>query len=37
MPVDPANVLITNGSQQSLDLLGKVFLDPGDVVAMRGP
>lgn len=35
--VDPANVLITNGSQQSLDLLGKVFLDPGDVVAMELP
>lgn len=37
MPVDPANVLITNGSQQSLDLLAKVYLDPGDVVAMELP
>jgi len=37
MDVDPANVLITNGSQQSLDLLGKVFLDPGDVVAVELP
>jgi 2-aminoadipate transaminase len=31
------NILITNGSQQSLDLLGKVFLDPGDVVAVEMP
>lgn len=37
LDVDPANVLITNGSQQSLDLLGKVFLDPGDVVAVELP
>jgi 2-aminoadipate transaminase len=35
--VDPAHILITNGSQQSLDLLGKVFLDPGDVVAVELP
>ncbi len=35
--VDPAHVLITNGSQQSLDLIGKVFLDPGDVVAVELP
>src|SRR6266511_5671932 len=26
------DVLITNGSQQALDLLGKVFLNPGDSV-----
>ena len=25
-------VLVTNGSQQVLDLIGKLFLDPGDVV-----
>lgn len=31
------NVLITTGSQQALDLLGKVFLDPGDVVAVERP
>src|SRR3954454_14325505 len=24
------DVLVTNGSQQALDLLGKVFLNPGD-------
>lgn len=37
MDVDPANVLITSGSQQSLDLLGKVFLDPGDLLAVELP
>lgn len=37
LPVEPDNILITSGSQQSLDLLGKVFLDPGDVVAMELP
>lgn len=30
-------VLITNGSQQALDLIGKVFLDPGDRVAIERP
>ncbi|MHC1713662.1 MAG: PLP-dependent aminotransferase family protein [Solidesulfovibrio sp.] len=37
LDIDPANILVTNGSQQSLDLLGKVFLDPGDVVAVELP
>lgn len=31
------DVLITTGSQQSLDLLGKVFLDPGDAVLTENP
>lgn len=31
------NVLITSGSQQALDLLGKVFLDPGDRVLVESP
>src|SRR5689334_21014050 len=26
------DVLMTNGSQQALDLIGKIFLDPGDTV-----
>ena len=33
----PDQVLITNGSQQGLDLLGKVLLDPGDVVLTENP
>jgi DNA-binding transcriptional MocR family regulator len=35
--VDPETILITSGSQQGLDLLGKVFLDPGDVVLCESP
>lgn len=31
------NILITTGSQQALDLIGKVFLDPGDVVVVELP
>jgi 2-aminoadipate transaminase len=31
------NVLITSGSQQALDLLGKVLLDPGDYVIVEDP
>jgi 2-aminoadipate transaminase len=35
--VDPANVLITTGSQQALDLLGKVLIDPGSRVLVETP
>ena len=31
------NILITTGSQQALDLMGKVFLGPGDVVVVELP
>jgi 2-aminoadipate transaminase len=31
------DVLVTNGSQQVLDLVGKVFLNPGDVVLTENP
>lgn len=31
------NVLITHGSQQALDLSGKVFLDEGDIVLCESP
>lgn len=30
-------ILITAGSQQALDFLGRIFLEPGDVVAVEGP
>jgi 2-aminoadipate transaminase len=33
----PDRMLITNGSQQALDLLGKVLLDPGDPVVIERP
>ncbi len=31
------NILITNGSQQGLDLSGKVFLNEGDIVVCESP
>jgi 2-aminoadipate transaminase len=31
------NILITTGSQQSLDLVGKLLLEPGDRVAVENP
>ncbi len=31
------DILVTTGSQQSLDLIGKVFLDPGDTVLTENP
>lgn len=34
---DEDNVLITHGSQQALDLSGKVFLDEGDAVLCESP
>lgn len=37
VPAEEENVLIVNGSQQALDLVGKVFLDPGDTVLTDGP
>ncbi len=36
-PFAPDNVLVVNGSQQGLDLLGKIFLDPGDHVVLENP
>jgi len=35
--VEPSNILLTNGSQQALDLIGKVFIDPGTVVLTGSP
>ena len=35
--VDPEHVLITCGSQQGLDLSGKLFLDEGDAVFCESP
>jgi 2-aminoadipate transaminase len=31
------DVLITTGSQQGLDLLGKIFIDPGDIILTENP
>jgi 2-aminoadipate transaminase len=37
MALKPENVLITAGSQQVLDLVGRVFLDPRDRVLVENP
>lgn len=34
---DRDNLLITSGSQQALDLIGKVFIDPGDKILVENP
>ena len=35
--VEPGNVLPTSGSQQALDLIGKLFIDPGDTILTESP
>ena len=35
--VDIDNVLITSGSQQALDLIGKILINPGDKLLMENP
>ncbi|MDQ6640351.1 MAG: PLP-dependent aminotransferase family protein [Pseudomonadota bacterium] len=37
LAVSPAQVLITSGSQQGLDLVGKVLIDAGSRVAVESP
>lgn len=35
--IKPSDLLITAGAQQALDLLGKTFINPGDVIITEGP
>jgi 2-aminoadipate transaminase len=37
LKADASQVLITTGSQQGLDLVGKVLIDPGSTVAVESP
>lgn len=37
LAIDSEQLLITNGSQQAIDLLNRVFLDKGDVVLVERP
>ncbi|GFP27613.1 2-aminoadipate transaminase [Candidatus Hakubella thermalkaliphila] len=33
----PDDILITDGGQQALDLLAKIFIDPGDIIIAEAP
>ena len=35
--VSPQELIVTTGSQQALDLIGKTMIDPGDKVIVEGP
>jgi len=37
LAVEPDNLLITNGSQQALDLIGKLFVEPGGYLMTSEP
>lgn len=37
LDADPRDIIITNGSQQAFDLIGKVLLEPGDRVIAERP
>lgn len=37
VPTTPGNLLVTNGSQQGLDLVARLLLDPGDTVLVESP
>jgi 2-aminoadipate transaminase len=37
LSISPEEILITNGSQQCLDLIGKILIDPGDHIAIERP
>ena len=34
---DPEDLVVTTGAQQALDLVGKIFIDPGDLIAVEAP
>jgi 2-aminoadipate transaminase len=35
--VTPENILITSGSQQALDFIGRIFINPGDHIVVENP
>ena len=37
LDIDPSEIIITNGSQQALDLFSAVMIDPGDGVLVENP
>ena len=37
VPAGPENIVITSGSQQAIDLLGRIMLDEGDAIIVESP
>ncbi|MCG2794426.1 MAG: PLP-dependent aminotransferase family protein [Actinomycetia bacterium] len=37
LEAEPEHILVTTGSQQALDLLARLFIDPGDTIITEGP
>ena len=37
VPAEPDNILVTSGSQQALDFLGKLLISPGDTALVTAP
>jgi 2-aminoadipate transaminase len=37
VPAEPQNILLTNGSQQALDLIGRIFIGAGDTIITGKP
>lgn len=37
MKIDPTNIVITNGSQQTLDVISKIFIEKGDSIIIEKP
>lgn len=37
VPAERHNIMLTNGSQQALDLIGRIFIDEGDVIVTGNP
>jgi len=37
LSISPDDILMTNGSQQALDLLGKIFINKGDSIVIENP
>ena len=37
IPISKVDIMITSGSQQALDLIGRVFINPGDIIVVEAP
>ena len=37
VPISKVDIMIVSGSQQALDLIGRTFIDPGDIIIVEAP